>query len=174
MAAATSQFKKLLDLVDSMSPDEQRSTFDFSGDVGKKEAHWARDKQLRDVLIHLYEWHQMLLVWIAANRAGEERSFLPQPFTWKSYGQLNVDLWRQHQDTSLPGALAMLRTSHDEVLGVIQGFTDAELFERAHFAWTGSTSLGSYCISTTSSHYDWAIKKLRAHLKKVRGPGTAR
>ena len=29
----------------------------------------------------------------------------------------------------------------------------------------GGTVLGSYFVSTTSSHYDWAIKKLKAHRK---------
>ncbi|MGO3678157.1 MAG: ClbS/DfsB family four-helix bundle protein, partial [Microbacteriaceae bacterium] len=33
------------------------------------------------------------------------------------------------------------------------------------FPWTGTTSLGSYCVSATSSHYDWAIKKIRAHIR---------
>ena len=29
--------------------------------AAKKEAHWSRDKNVRDVLIHLYEWHQLML-----------------------------------------------------------------------------------------------------------------
>jgi hypothetical protein len=29
---------------------------DYSEDEKKKEARWKRDKNLRDVLIHLYEW----------------------------------------------------------------------------------------------------------------------
>lgn len=31
----------------------------------------------------------------------------------------------------------------------------------------GTTNLGAYFISTTSSHYDWALKKLKAHRKIV-------
>lgn len=36
------------------------------------------------------------------------------------------------------------------------------------FDWTGTTTFGSYCVSATSSHYDWAMKKLKAHIKKVK------
>lgn len=167
LASATAQFAKLLDLVTAMSADDQRSTFDFSAETVKKGAHWSRDKCLRDVLVHLYEWHRMLLAWVAANQAGESRPFLPVPHTWKTYGQLNVELWQRHQATPLPEAMGLLRASHDDVLALIQRFTDAELFEKAYFPWTGSSSLGSYCVSTTSSHYDWAIKKLRAHLGRL-------
>ncbi|WP_206225127.1 ClbS/DfsB family four-helix bundle protein [Parabacteroides sp. ZJ-118] len=28
--------------------------------------------------------------------------------------------------------------------------------------------LGSYFISTTSAHYDWALKKLKAHRKNMK------
>ncbi len=57
----------------------------------------------------------------------------------------------------------MLAASHARVLGLIGQFSDEELFTRKHFGWTGSTSLGAYCVSATSSHYEWAVKKLRRH-----------
>ena len=34
--------------------------------------------------------------------------------------------------------------------------------KRKKFDWTGNTTLGSYFISSTASHYDWAIKKNKA------------
>ena len=40
-----------------------------------------------------------------------------------------------------------------------------ELFMPKYFAWTGNAALGDYCVSTTSSHYDWAMKKIKAHIK---------
>ena len=77
ISAANEQLAKMLTLIDSMSDLEQNAAFDFGDISDKKEAHWARDKNLRDVLIHLYEWHQLLLVWVAANQEGEARPFLP-------------------------------------------------------------------------------------------------
>ena len=43
---------------------------------------------------------------------------------------------------------------------------DDELFEKKRYKWTGSTSLGAYLVSATSSHYDWAFKLIKKCLKK--------
>ena len=59
----------------------------------------------------------------------------------------------------------LLRDSHKRVLAAIVPFSDEELFEKKHFSWTGTSSLGSYCVSATSAHYEWAAKKVKAHIK---------
>ena len=51
----------------------------------------------------------------------------------------------------------------------IERFSNDELFSKKYFDWTGTTTLGSYCVSATSSHYDWAIKDIKKALKKYRG-----
>ncbi|MDL2238178.1 ClbS/DfsB family four-helix bundle protein [Christensenellaceae bacterium OttesenSCG-928-K19] len=164
LTAANEQFEKMWTLIDSLPEDPTAVVFDFSG-LDKKEAHWGRDKNLRDVLTHLYEWHQLLLSWVNANQSGEAKSFLPEPYNWKTYGQMNVGFWEKHQPTSYADAEAMLKTSHNDVLELIGQFSDEELFEKKHFPWTGNSSLGSYCVSATSSHYDWAIKKIKQYKK---------
>ncbi len=50
---------------------------------------------------------------------------------------------------------------------IIESFTNEELFTNKYFPWTGTTSVGSYCVSSTSSHYDWAIKKINKHKRSV-------
>lgn len=154
--AANSQFEKLWKLIDSMPEEKQSATFSFED----------RDKNLRDVLIHLYEWHQLLLNWLRSNQAGNAVNFLPDPYNWKTYPKMNVEFWKKHQTTPLNEAIALLKESHTEVLKLIEPFTNEELFTKKHFSWTGTTNLGSYCISATSSHYDWAMKKLKQHIKK--------
>ena len=76
IAAANTQFDKLWQQIDSLTEAEQNAAFHFDEDFlhKQKEAHWRRDKNLRDVLVHLYEWHQLLLSWIRANLSGT-----PQP-----------------------------------------------------------------------------------------------
>ena len=37
--------------------------------------------------------------------------------------------------------------------------THEELFSKKVYKWVGGSTLGSYFVSSTSSHYDWAIKK---------------
>lgn len=162
---ANEQFDKMWKLINSMTDAEQNAAFDFGDDLNKKEAHWKRDKNMRDVLVHLYEWHQLLLNWISANKNGEAKPFLPEPYSWKTYGDMNVTFWEKHQSTSYADSKEMLSESHKKVLDLIKNFSDEALFEKKHFSWTGTTSLGSYCVSATSSHYDWAMKKIKQHIK---------
>ena len=79
LEAAKNNYEMLNEFIASMTEKELETPFAFGEDTKKKEAHWKRDRNLRDVLIHLYEWHQLQLSWIKANMNGEEKSFLPKP-----------------------------------------------------------------------------------------------
>ena len=68
--ASKENYEKLNLLISHLSEEELQTPFDFSKDQKKKEAHWNRDKNLRDVLIHLYEWQQLLLNWVDSNQKG--------------------------------------------------------------------------------------------------------
>lgn len=164
--AANSNFKQLTTFICSLTEEELSQPFDFSEDEKKKEAHWQRDKNLRDALIHLYEWHQLLLNWVSSNKNGEGKPFLPLPYNWRTYGEMNVEFYNKHQTTSLNDAKIMLEKSHDDVMKLADTYTNDELFSKDVYSWVGGSTLGSYFVSTTASHYDWAIKKLKAHRRK--------
>lgn len=148
-------YEKLLKLINTLSPEEQEQTFSFED----------RDRNLRDILIHLYEWHQLLLLFVQRNMSGISSPFLPEPYNWRTYPDMNVEIWRKHQSTPLSKAKELLADSHQAALQALEPFTDEALFTKQFFPWTGTTSLGSYFVSATSSHYDWAIKKLKRHIK---------
>ena len=151
MLASKENYEKLNRFISQLSEDELQTPFDFSREPKKKEAHWKRDKNLRDVLIHLYEWQQLLLTWVLSNQEGHERPFLPESYNWKTYGEMNVAFWKKHQKTSLEEATRLLEQSHREVLELIEVFSNDELFIKGIYKWTGGTSLGSYFVSSTSS-----------------------
>lgn len=157
-AVANEQYSKLWKLIDSMSEEEQTAAFVFED----------RDKNIKDILVHLYEWHRLLLNWVNFNQNGDTKPFLPEPYNWKTYPAMNVEFWKKHQGTLYGKAKIMLEESHKKVMDLIETFSDEELFTKKYFSWTGTTHLGSYCISTTSSHYDWAMKKLKKHIKTYR------
>lgn len=165
LTAANTNYEKLNTLISELTKQESETPFDFSQDAKKKEAHWKRDKNLRDILIHLYEWHQLLLNWVQSNQNGGDKPFLPKPYNWKTYGDMNMEFFRKHQSTPLEDAKHMLQKSHSEVLKLAETFSDTELFTKGVFKWVGGSTLGSYFVSVTASHYDWAIKKLKAHKK---------
>ncbi|MEG0327063.1 MAG: ClbS/DfsB family four-helix bundle protein [Erysipelothrix sp.] len=161
---SNANFEKLCNLLNQITDENLKANFKFEGDKFK-EAHWKRDINIKDVLIHLYEWHRLLLNWVKENKEGVETPFLPLPYNWKTYGAMNETFITKHQDTSYEEAYALLKESHDDVMGMVDTFSNDELFSKGVFKWTGGSTLGSYCVSSTSSHYDWAIKKIRKHEK---------
>ena len=50
--------------------------------------------------------------------------------------------------------------------------TNDELFQKNVYDWVGGSTIGSYFISVTSSHYDWAMKKIKAHRKMINDKQT--
>lgn len=165
LIAANSNYEKLNVLISDLTEKELSTPVDFSKDEKKKEAHWKRDKNLRDIFIHLYEWHQLLLNWVYFNQNGDNKPFIPKPYNWKNYGNMNVEFWKKHQFTSLEDAKNMVQKSHDEVIKLAETFSNEELFSKGVYQWVGGSVLGSYFVSVTASHYDWAMKKLKAHKK---------
>ena len=168
LEAENTNYEELMTFISSMTQKELETPFNFEGQPSKKEAHWKRDKNLRDVLIHLYEWHELLLHWVEANTNGEEKSFLPKPYNWKTYGAMNEFFWKKHQNTSLEEAKEMLHESHQAAMKLAEGLSNEELFSKGVYKWVGTSTLGSYFVSNTSSHYAWAIKKLKAHRKNCK------
>ena len=154
---ANENFTKLFALIDSMSEEEQEKKFSFED----------RDRNIRDILIHLYEWHQLLLNFINSNQAGKVTNFLPEPYNWKTYPKMNIEFWEKHQKTPLKEAIALLEKNHENIMDLIETFSNEELFTNKYYTWTGTSSLGSYCVSATSSHYEWAIKKIKKHKKTL-------
>ena len=71
--AANDQFAKLWTLIGEMSDEEK------SADIVPNE----RDKNVRDVLVYLYEWHCLLLNWIRSNTKGNLPLFCQHPIIGK-------------------------------------------------------------------------------------------
>lgn len=119
------------------------------------------NKNVRDVLMHLHEWHIMFLSWYKVGMAGDKPIMPAKGYSWKTTPELNIAINQKHQSITALESIDKIRTSHLAVLQIIQQHSDEELFEKKRYAWTGSTSLGAYLVSATSSHYDWALKFLK-------------
>jgi hypothetical protein len=148
-------YHKLTELVESIPKEKQEMAFPFED----------RDKNIRDVLAHLHEWHLMMIKWYTAGMSGEKPVIPAEGYTWKTIPDLNAVIWKKYQDVSLETIIKKLDESHKEVEALIKKHSNDELFTKGLYPWTKTTSLGSYFISSTSSHYDWAIKKIRKFTK---------
>lgn len=166
--AANTNYDKLITLIEKRTDAEKNTPYDFSGDEKKKEAHWRRDKNLRDVLMHLNEWHLLLLEWIKNRENGSHKPFLPEGYNWKTYGDMNLLFYNRCQNVSEEEALKRFMDSHNKVMEALDTFSEEELFTNTYYSWVGGSCIGSYFISVTSSHYDWAMKKMKAHQKNCK------
>lgn len=150
-------FAKLNELVDSYSTEEQHAEF----------PRGTMNRNIRDVLAHLHEWHLMMLNWYEVGMRGEKPEIPAKGYTWKTVPILNQEIWEKYSAVNLEKVRADLTESYKQLQKVIERHSDEELFEKKRYKWTGTTSLGSYLVSATSSHYDWALK-LISKAKKVK------
>ena len=165
LEATRVSYDKLVRLWDAIPPEQTCALFPEQLLAKGSEAHWRRDKCLRDVVIHLHEWHNLVTTFVSTNYAGTPQAFFPESYTWRNYAKLNEDFTARYQYTALREARDLLDISHHQILDLIESFTNEELFTKKYFTWTGTTSLGSYFVSSTSSHYEWAAKKTRAWMR---------
>ena len=151
-------FSNLFDLIKKLPKEKQEMNFLFED----------RDKNIRDVLGHLHEWHLMMLEWYKTGMNNEKQYIPAKGFTWKTTPALNILIWKKYQNIDLETVEKKLIESHKHLNALINSHSNEELFTKSYYPWTKTTSLGSYFISSTSSHYDWAVKKIKKHVKSLK------
>lgn len=130
--------------------------------------HAGTGWSVKDVLAHLTAWEQMVLGWYRIGLRGETPAIPAEGFNWSQLPALNARILKHFHNRSLARVLADYRASYAETLSVIEGLSDADLFTRGRYAWTGTNTLGAYFASNTSSHYAWALKLAKQCVKVVR------
>ncbi len=78
---------------------------------------------------------------------------------------MNIVFYNKHRNTTFEDAKILLSESHEEVMQLVEHFSNEELFTKGVYDWVGGSTLGSYFVSVSASHYDLAMKKIKAHKK---------
>ncbi len=151
LEASTAQYGKLLQQIDTMTPVEQEADFPPG----------TLNRNIRDILAHLHHWHKMMLEWYDIGMQGKKPDMPAKGYTWKTTPDLNRWIQQQYANQPLATIRHRFADSHRQVHQLIEQHSDEELFTKKRYGWTGSTSLGAYLVSATSSHYDWAIKLIK-------------
>ena len=154
-------FGKLLDFIDGL-PAEIKTR------VYKNDELNDRDKTVSDVICHLHEWHLMMKSWYKVGMSGKKPAIPAEDVTWQTLPVLNRRIWKKYEGTDLKEAIAIFKKSHKGIMALIKKHSDDELFTKKKYEWTGTTSLGAYFISSTSSHYDWGLKTIKPLGKLVK------
>jgi hypothetical protein len=123
---------------------------------------------IKDVLAHLLAWQHMVRDWYLAGKRGETPATPSEQYTWREIPALNQAIYETHRDRPLADVQAEFEASHQEIVELMEAMSNDELFTPQVYAWTKSTTLGSYFTSATSSHYEWARKEIRKGLKAQR------
>lgn len=144
-------FEKLFEYIESRSEEEQLKEFSTP----------TMNRNIRDVLAHLHHWHLLMLNWYEVGMSGEKPDMPAKGYTWRTTSDLNKWIRENYQSVELAEIKKLLSNSFQQVQKIILSHSDKELFEKKKYHWTGSTSLGAYLISNTSSHYDWAFKLIK-------------
>lgn len=155
---AEKNYQKLIELVDNLP----------NGVVDKEFPDGYLNRNIRDVIAHMYHWHTLIQGWIVVGMKGDKPDIPAKGYSWSTTPALNRFIQQQYLDTTLIAAKKLLETSHKEIISVIGSYANDELFEKKRYKWTGTTSLAAYLISGTSSHYDWAFKLIRKCLKALK------
>ena len=150
LAAADNEFNRLWAAVERV-PAEAR---ELPGAC----ATWS----VKDLLAHLHAWQEMTLDWERAGSAGEQPEIPAPGYSFADAPELNQAIHERTCDTAWSDAVAALRGTHDQLMAVIDGYRNEDLFTKRRYPWTRSTSVGAYLVSATSSHYAWASKLIRA------------
>ncbi|MFJ7971527.1 ClbS/DfsB family four-helix bundle protein [Psychrobacillus sp. NPDC096389] len=142
-------FNALLELIESVPSRKRSITIEIE----------ERDKNFRDVLMHLYEWHAMLERWYREGMDGDIPSMPAPGYKWSTIKLLNMQIWENYQDITLNMAIKKLKLSHERVMDLIKSHSNEEIMTKQYYKWTKTSNLYSYFAANTYQHYLWAIKK---------------
>jgi len=119
------------------------------------------DWSVKDILAHLVDWEQRFIEWYKSGLRGETPK-TPEPgFTWRELPKLNHIWYERHKNDSLESVLDQFEKSYREILELVEGMTEQEIFEDSYYPWTGASPLLPWIAANTSSHYDWARRNIR-------------
>ena len=152
---ANINFEKLDNLVTAIPAEKQEEEF----------PEGTLNRNIRDVLAHLHHWHLLFLEWYKIGMSGAKPDMPAKGYTWKTTKELNIAIHVEYKAEALTAVKEKLNASFVEVLHLIEKHTNEELFEKKRYQWTGSTSLGAYLISNTSSHYHWGYTLIKKSMK---------
>lgn len=120
---------------------------------------------IKDILAHLLAWEQMVLSWYRAGLRGEEVKTPAADLKWSETPILNQRIYEQYRDVPLGEIRAKFAASHAETLETFQSIPEEALITPKVYKWTNTSTLLSYFVSCTSSHYSWAAAEIRKWLK---------
>jgi hypothetical protein len=126
---------------------------------------------VKDILAHLMDWEQRFIGWYEAGWRGEEVHTPAPGMTWCDLPQLNQQVYERHRDRPLEDVLTDFHASYRQILGLVEGMPEEEVFTAGYYPWTGQGALVGYIAANTCHHYRWARRQIRTTKIRKAFPG---
>ncbi len=143
------EYQRLTSLVDDLNEEQLTRQFVYE------------QRSCKDILAHLHAWHLLFLGWYEEGMAGGKPEKPAPGYTFKTTPALNEKLYHDYKDMPWDDVRDRFQATHEQVMGIVQQHSPADLEEKGKYAWTGTTDMASYLASATSSHYQWASELIR-------------
>jgi hypothetical protein len=115
---------------------------------------------VKDLLGHLAFWEETVAELYATLRAGQE----PAPFELDA---LNAKMLAQWGPVPLSEVKTREKAAFQRVLTLIETASEAELFDPAHFPWTGGRAFEGFFQDNTCGHYEEHLPEIIIWLKRI-------
>jgi len=131
-----------------------KMTLPFAG-ASFADASFAGDSDwsVKDTLAHLTAWEQLMLGWMRASERGETPDRPAPGESWDDLDGLNDKLHQAHKDSPLNEVLAGFHASYQQVLEMLNGLSEGDLFDPQRYAWRRGDPLWHMVAANTWWHY---------------------
>ncbi|HEX9131557.1 MAG TPA: ClbS/DfsB family four-helix bundle protein [Ktedonobacteraceae bacterium] len=125
------------------------------------------DWSIKDMLAHIASWHHRLLAWLHAAIRNEEPA-ISGPDSVEEMDALNAQFFQENKSRSLTEVLTDFRTTHQQIMDIIQAMSEEELINPDRFAWAQGEPLWQVIAGDTYEHYQEHLKQIQEWLNQSR------
>ena len=120
---------------------------------------------VKDIMAHLLDWEQRFLSWYQMGRRGETPQTPAPGLHWRQLDILNQRIYEQYKDIPIEEIQAKFESSYQEILALLEGLPEHELFTPGYYAWLNGECLADWAAANTCNHYYWAKTQVRKWMK---------
>lgn len=124
----------------------------------------------KDIVGHRAHWIELFLGWYRDGQAGKKVFFPAEGYNWNDLKRYNADLRQRQSAFSWTSVTSMLEANHIELLALIEGLSDDELYGAPMKGSKNAWTTGRWAEAAGASHCRSATKYLR---KRMRGAKAA-
>jgi hypothetical protein len=121
------------------------------------------DWSIKDMLAHISSWHHRLLTWLDAAIQNVEPA-ISGPDSVEEMDALNAQFYQENKSRPLDEVLTDFRTTHQQIMDIIQAMREEDLISPQRFAWTQGSPLWQLIAGDTYEHYQEHRKQIQEWL----------